>query len=456
MIKEVAAMRKHIFFLVLILSGCGGGGDSALPFQGNLPVNHVPSITQLVVEPQAAAYMEGDGSVTVTAAMNFSDIGEDLQTLLVKMPDGVTLEFEQAVDTDSGTLTEDFFMATDTVGAFNIEFWLLDKAGNTSKHLSVSFLVVGDVQAGDWTKRLSGLPYALNDVVWDGDVFIAVGGDGTVLTSPDGLTWTGRDSLTDASLSAVGTNGTLTVAVGSNATVLLSTDHGTSWSKVHDGDNIGLRAVTVTPSMIVVGGMDNETGASIIGTSEDEGGTWEVADSWPLIDHFVTELIYVDGLFVAGTDVFDPDSDARVRVSNDGKTWNDIILRNEVAAIYSIVHDGSQFVAVGSHGTIFGSPDGYNWTEFETPVEDVDYLSAAWDGSKLAAAGGISWWFWWLGTPSFELPVGISTTDGGETWQLFDIDGYYQSRGMAWGDGRFVSVGQSTPISGEGAIYTTD
>ncbi len=101
--------------------------------------------------------------------------------------------------------------------------------------------------------------------------------------------------------------------------------------------------------------------------------------------------------------------------------------------------------------------DAYNWTELQTPVHEVDYLSAAWNGSKLVVAGGITWWYWWGGiTPSFERPVGISSTDGGQTWEIFNIDGYYQSRGMAWGDGRFVSVGQTTPVSGEGAIYTSD
>jgi hypothetical protein len=59
-------------------------------------------------------------------------------------------------------------------------------------------------------------------------------------------------------------------------------------------------------------------------------------------------------------------------------------------------------------------------------------------------------------TPDWERDVGLSSTDGGATWEVFNIDGYYESRGMAWGNRRFVSVGQSTPISGEGAIYTSN
>ena len=123
---------------------------------------------------------------------------------------------------------------------------------------------------------------------------------------------------------------------------------------------------------------------------------------------------------------------------------------------YEVPHDGQQFIAAGSDATVVASSDGYNWKELNTPVDRVDYLSAAWNGSRLVVAGGITWWYWWVGTPSFERPVGLSSADGGATWEIFNIDGYYQSNGMAWGNGRFVSVGQATPDSGEGAIYSSD
>ena len=65
-------------------------------------------------------------------------------------------------------------------------------------------------------------------------------------------------------------------------------------------------------------------------------------------------------------------------------------------------------------------------------------------------AGGITWWYWWVGEPrSGPLDVGLSSADGGQTWSTFNIDGYFQSNGMAWGNGRFVSVGA-------GAIYSSD
>ena len=191
--------------------------------------------------------------------------------------------------------------------------------------------------------------------------------------------------------------------------------------------------------------------------SEDLGDSWVYVTSWPPPFRTVTDLIFRDGLFVAAVDPLTSMGDARVTVSVDAKTWNDVVLREEIAASYALVHDGRQFYAAGSHSTVFTSIDGYYWNELATPVGEVDYLSAAWNGSKLVVAGGITWWYWWGGTtPPFERPVGLSSIDGGETWEIFNIDGFYESRGMAWGNGRFVSVGQSTPISSSGAIYTSE
>jgi hypothetical protein len=71
----------------------------------------------------------------------------------------------------------------------------------------------------------------------------------------------------------------------------------------------------------------------------------------------------------------------------------------------------------------------------------------------------MSWcgWFWlWPCDEPFDVPAGISSTDGGMTWEFFDIDDSYESLGLAWGNGRFVSVGRELQFEGEGAIYTAD
>ncbi|MDH4109815.1 MAG: hypothetical protein OEY13_11895 [Gammaproteobacteria bacterium] len=446
-------MRKSILILALLLAGCGGDGDGAGPPPA---VQHAPFISNLKLSPDNVVYMTGGGAMEVSAELTFSDAGRDIRTLWVGMPDGTRLEFSEASSAITGTVSEQIAISTNVAGTFTVDIWLVDKAGDSSNHLAAKFEVVSDVMPTAWTRRLGGLPFELNDVSWTGSSFVAVGGDGKVLTSTDGIGWVERSSPVGVDLIAVASRESDVVAVGGDATVVLSTDGGATWSIKHTGKQVRLAAVAISPSQIVTGGMELQTGDAFMMRSLDRGETWKVIDTLPQSGHFIIDLIHANGLFVAGTDVFSWESDARVMVSVDGQVWHEIILRDDVAALHEVLHDGQQFIAAGSDATVFASPDGYNWKELNTPVDRVDYLSSAWNGSRLVVAGGITWWYWWVGTPSFERPIGLSSTDGGATWEILNIDGYYQSNGMAWGNGRFVSVGQLTPDSGEGAIYSWD
>src|SRR5690606_22607262 len=57
----------------------------------------------------------------------------------------------------------------------------------------------------------------------------AVGDNGTILTSPDGVTWTSRSSGTMQHLRGITHGGGLWVAVGFSGTILTSSD-GTTWT----------------------------------------------------------------------------------------------------------------------------------------------------------------------------------------------------------------------------------
>lgn len=309
---------------------------------------------------------------------------------------------------------------------------------------------------GTWTARLTGLPTVLNDVLWSGDTFIAVGDSGVILTSVDGIDWVQIASGTDADLNAISSDGPDIVVVGDNATVLLSTDDGESWNVRYGGDDISLHAVVVNAWQIIVGGRYRHSAEAFMMRSEDRGESWTAVESLPQSGHWSTDLVYAGGMFVAATDIPRSTGGTRVWVSIDGKDWQDIVIWDSTTAgLYTILHDGNRFIVAGDYGAVFTSADGTFWTLAETPFEELSYLSAVWTGSELMVAGGITWWYWWVGTPPFERATGLSSTNGGATWETVDIGGYYQSLGMAWGNGRFVSVGQALPNWGEGAIYTS-
>ena len=409
---------------------------------------HPPEILDVALSTNSALHMDGDGSVVVTAEVTYRDIGRDVQSLWVRMPDGTSVQFDQSFDTETGTFTEDFMMSTETIGGFAVEFWLVDAAGDSSDPVTAQFHVVADIQVNDWTNRLR-VPLPLLDVVWDGQVFIAVGYGGTVLTSVDGIDWVTQESSTDDNiwddaLYAVAAFGSDIYAVGGSG-VLLSTDHGETWTVKARPSWMGT-AVTANSSQIVVTGLVGDLGFPRCMISEDRGDTWQEIDfSWG-----VSDLVYRDGLFVAplwtsrsGT--------AGVIVSTDGRLWNEIVVLDAYARLDTVVHDDSQFFVAGANGKVFSSFDAFNWTELATPLEDVDYLGAAWNGTQLMLAGKVPWY---LQDGTYR-PIGISSSDGGASWDIFGIDTNFESYGIAWGNGRFVSVGRLV-LSDEGAIYTND
>jgi len=174
----MVAMRKLLFFFALLLVGCGGNGgdESVVPNAAQPPiqpaVHHEPDITDLTVSPHVAAYMEGGGTVTVTAKISFEDTGLDIQALWVRMPDGTSVEFGESFATESGTFTEDIAFPTNQFGALPIEFWLVDKVGDSSEHVTEVIDVIGDppssaggIWRGSASNDLTGQSFDMSGVV---------------------------------------------------------------------------------------------------------------------------------------------------------------------------------------------------------------------------------------------------------------------------------------------------
>jgi hypothetical protein len=141
-IKEVLVMRRLLFLLALVLAACDG--DGFIPTAEAL--QHAPEISNLNLSPDTAMYMEGEGSVGVTAESGFTDVAQDIQTFHVEISDGTSLanEISERINTESGTLTEEFDVSTASVGTFTVEIWLVDRAGQSSNHLSANVQVIGD------------------------------------------------------------------------------------------------------------------------------------------------------------------------------------------------------------------------------------------------------------------------------------------------------------------------
>ena len=173
----------------------------------------------------------------------------------------------------------------------------------------------------------------LSKIIWDGSQFVAVGGNGTILTSPDGVTWVIQSSGTNNDLHGISWNGSQFVAVGGNGTILASSD-GVNWTAQSSGSSYVLNDIAWSSSQFVAVG-----GNGVILTSPD-------GVSWTARSAGITSYSY------------------------NAITWN-----------------GSQFVAIGGNGTILTSPDGMTWTaQSSGTINDLHGIS--WNGSQFVAVGG--------------------------------------------------------------------
>ena len=421
-------MRIVILLVLLSLSACGGGGGS------DTSLGTAPRISNLLLSPDTVYYMDGDGATQISAQVDFTDPDMDITTAYIQLADGTTLTIPipAPVNTASGTLIGDLVVATTQLGVFTSQVWLVDAAGHASNRLSVDLLVVVDVTT--WLDRTpANLVTGLNDVVWSGSLFVAVGDVGKIVTSPDGITWTTRTSGTTQTLQGVYWDGSRFLAVGDGATIL-SSANGTNWSTLHTGAaEVRLQAVSYSGTRYVAAGSLSNSAYMLTSVN---GVTWTENLSVPQNGRSISGLAWSGQLFVASAAAEAFPNEAAVLVSQDGLTWVEVVASVDSPTTLCVIWDGSRFVAGGIGGRLFMSPDGMNWTVHAAPSSS-NFLGLAWSGSTLVADGVVG--------------NAVATSDNGATWQAFNVAALYDTKGLAYGANRFVSVG-----GGEGGIiYST-
>ena len=133
---------------------------------------------------------------------------------------------------------------------------------------------------GAWTEETSGTVQDLYGVSYVNSLFVAVGANGTLLTSPDGITWTAQTSNTNNSLrhiaygvsaAAVGNY----VAVGDAGTIVSSPD-AANWTSQTIPTTQSFYSVCFGPDLqfIAVG-----TAGTLAYSSSGADGSWSVANA---------------------------------------------------------------------------------------------------------------------------------------------------------------------------------
>jgi hypothetical protein len=229
-----------------------------------------------------------------------------------------------------------------------------------------------------WTSIRLGHFGWLKGGAWGEGLYVVTGAGGMILVSGDGATWIPTDSGTAEDLDSVAFGNGLFVAVGDWGTILTSSD-GIAWQGQERKVLAHLRAVTWGGGLFVAVGDDNT-----VLTSPD-GEAWEVMTERDP-DRQLLSVAYGKGTFVSvGRNI--AWGMGMVMTSTGGASWPEkgMALKDP---LMGVAFDGALFYAAGENEELRASPDGVTWTAplLEYRFESV-FVAIAFGAGQFVMAG---------------------------------------------------------------------
>jgi hypothetical protein len=379
-----------VLYLATGLSACGGGGGGGGAAPGGPPASGTAPPLISGFTPTSAAVgqsvtIEGLNFVAGQTTVNFNGVAATGVSaaptqISVTVPAGATSgRINVATAGGSATSSSDFIvLANSTTPGVA---WTTRRLGAPTG--AVAFGAGKFVSAGSdiatssdlliWTDRSSLVNK--HDVAWDGQKFVAVGMS-SAMTSPDGLSWTSRSHAAFFTKEKVAASGNGWVAVGEDGGIEFSAD-GVTWvdstpSGVPAGFNMLTEAVWTGSQWVVMGD------SGLIFTSPD-GTSWTPRSA--STTNSFTALAASASLIVANTG-----SQQAFYTSPNGVSWTQHAAGT--APFFSdMLRVGPRWVGVGTFGGSRGaqwSDDGVNWTAATGQFDQTpDYVIH--DGTRFVA-----------------------------------------------------------------------
>lgn len=216
-------------------------------------------------------------------------------------------------------------------------------------------LNLGGVSTSSDGKSWTDHRFNLRAAASAGDILVAAGDGGIVLTSVDGSTWIRGHVATAADLTAVAWTGSEFVAAASERTTVASRD-GRQWGHP--------RATQLDADIVQL----TWTGARLVAVLGD--GTLATSDDGIAFSRRPPAGGKVTWVATNGHEVVAVGEAGLVLRSSDGLSWTREDA-NVSGKLTSVVWTGSRFVAVGEGPVVVSSADGRSWRAHEPPRVDA-------------------------------------------------------------------------------------
>jgi len=224
----------------------------------------------------------------------------------------------------------------------------------------------------NWSVSTVNMP-AMADLTSGDGRFVGVS-QNNICTTADGYNWQNNGSFNNTFHGVRYANGQF-IAVGDNGSIFESAD-GINWNNHSVATSGSFSGVAFGNELYVAAG-------SVAATSPD-GVAWSLCASNP--PAVITRIVYGEGLFVATAYVgsyYYPNGE--ILTSQDGVNWQ-VQFTPQSISFSGIAYSGGTFFAIGSAGTMFKSTDGTNWINiaFNLPTVDKDAFSIYYNLNNLS------------------------------------------------------------------------
>ena len=242
--------------------------------------------------------------------------------------------------------------------------------------ISIGGSLAESTDGAQWLSLSSIAPLVVHHMLWDGERYVAVGRGGgpsvpygAIASSKDGTQWTAQVVFENTeAIACVGTNGEVLVAVGQGGIIVTSAD-GLTWEKQDSRTTNWLAGIAWCGTQFVAVG----AGATVL-TSPD-GFCWTVQDMGTT-DPFV----YLDRVAWDGTTCVVVghwrDYYSFILRSSDAVHWQWMTL--QLTFLTNVAWTGSRFIATGPGAVVLTSPNGSEWLSESLPtVQSINAVAAS-------------------------------------------------------------------------------